>query len=120
MVTALIERCRLRHRSHDGRLQGCRRALMLVLCAAIVSVVLFTSTIWRRDKVSAPYTQQEVMVRLLQGAQTASRRLERRDQTTQCLIAKRLRRLGEAAQKAPDQFGIVFVARFASTVGLNE
>src|SRR5215471_12421178 len=55
MVTALIERCRSRHRSHDGRLQRCRQAPMLVLCAAIVSVVLFTSIIWRRDKVSAPY-----------------------------------------------------------------
>jgi hypothetical protein len=56
MVTALIERCRSRDRSHDGRLPRCRYALMLVLCAATVSVVLFTSTIWRRDKVSAPYT----------------------------------------------------------------
>ena len=54
--TGHIERCRSRHRSHDGRRLRCRHAMMLVFCAAIVSAVSSTSTNWRPDKVSAPYT----------------------------------------------------------------
>src|SRR5262249_34089222 len=60
MVTGLIERGRSRHRSHNGRLQRCRQPVTLVLCAAIVSAVSFTSTILRRDKVSTPYTIQHL------------------------------------------------------------
>ena len=54
-VTDLIVRCLSRHRSHDGRRQQCRQAVMLVVFAAIGSAVLFTNTIWQRDTVSAPY-----------------------------------------------------------------
>jgi len=60
MVADLIERRRSRHRSHRGRLQQCRQAVILVLSVAIVSAPLFTSTIWWCDRVSAPYTARVV------------------------------------------------------------
>jgi hypothetical protein len=50
-----IERCPLCHLRQGGRLQRCRRPLMLVFCAVIVSVVSFTSTSWPRNAVSAAY-----------------------------------------------------------------
>ena len=55
-VTGHIERCRSRHRRHDGRLQRCRYVVTPAFCAAIVSAVSFTSMSWRRDEVSTPYT----------------------------------------------------------------
>jgi hypothetical protein len=57
--TGHIERCGSRHLTHGvRRLHRRQHPSTLGFCAGIVLAVSFTSTVWRRDKVFAPYTSR--------------------------------------------------------------